>query len=249
MAARQRQPVKSVTRCIELLEFFAQESRVATVGEVAKRLRMPQSSTSMLLSSLATLGYLQQVPGTRAFAATVRVRLLGSFVQDDIAVLGGLIRGMEEMRHRTRGSVILAMRQGILVRYIVVLRGDNSTAESFSTGATRPVFQVAPGTILVAEETDEQIGLLARRANAEQPDQAQTMIADLMKDIAGIRRNGWARSPGGATPSTELTSVLMPRVAGQPLLSLTLGLPAREAVARRQEVVESLRALATRFHG
>jgi IclR family KDG regulon transcriptional repressor len=249
MATRQRHPIKSVSRCVEVLEFFAQEKRAATVGEVARRLRMPQSSASMLLSSLVTLGYLQHDPDKRAFQATVRVMLLGSFVKDDVAVLGSLITGMEEMRHQTRGSVILAMRQGTDVRYIVVLRGDNSIAESFITGATRPVFQVAPGKILLAEETDGQIGRLLRRSNAEQPDQSRHFaIASALEEIAQIRHNHWARSPGGATPTTDLTSILMPQLVGQPLLSLTLGLPADEARARREEFVGSLRALARRVH-
>jgi DNA-binding IclR family transcriptional regulator len=251
MATQQRHPIKSVSRCVEVLEFFAQEKGAVTVGEVARRLHMPQSSTSMLLSSLVTLGYLQHDPGKRAFQATVRVMLLGSFAKDDVAVLGSLVTGMEEMRHQTRGSVILAMRQGINVRYIVVLRGDNSVAESFVTGATRSAFQVAPGKILLAEETDGQIGRLLRRSNAEQPDQSrQIAIAKALEEIAQIRRNRWARSPGGATPTTDLTSILMPpRLEGQPQLSLTLGLPTGEAQAQRQKIVDSLRALAERVYG
>jgi DNA-binding IclR family transcriptional regulator len=146
--------------------------------------------------------------------------------------------------------VILAMRQGIDVRYVVVLRGDNSTAASFIKGATRPVFQVAPGKILLAEETDQQLGRLLRRSNAEQSDPSRHVaITDALQEIAQIRRDHWARSPGGATPSTDLTSILMPRLVGQPLLSLTLGLPAPEAEARRGEIVASLRALAERVHG
>jgi DNA-binding IclR family transcriptional regulator len=140
------------------------------------------------------------------------------------------------------------MRQGIEVRYIVVLRGDNSVAESFITGATRPVFRVAPGKILLAEETYDQIGRLLRRSNAEHPDR-QVAIAGALEEIAEIRQNRWARSPGGATPTTDLTSILMPRLEGQPLLSLTLGLPADEAQARRQEIVASLQALAHRSMG
>jgi DNA-binding IclR family transcriptional regulator len=250
MTRSSHHPIKSVARCVEALEFFAQEKRAATVGEVARRLRMPQSSTSMLLSSLVTLGYLRHDPAKRAFQAAVRVTVLGSFLKDDVAVLGSLITGMEEMRHQTRGSVILAMRQGIDVRYVVVLRGDNSTAASFVTGATRPVFQVAPGKILLAEDTDQQIGRLLRRSNAEQSDPSRLIAIDeALREIAQIRRDHWARSPGGATPTTELISILMPQLVGQPLLSLTLGLPALEAETRRSEIVASLQTLAERVHG
>jgi DNA-binding IclR family transcriptional regulator len=238
-------PVKSALRCIEVLEFFAEAGRPATVGEIAERLKIPQSSTSVLLGSLVTLGYLRQDPNTRRFQATLRVMLLGSLTQGDVAVLGSLVSGMEDLRHRTRGSVILAMRQSIHVRYIVVLRGDNSTAKSFFMGAVRPVFQVAPGMILLAQETNAVIGRLLRQANAEASySERQLALTDVLRDVEQIRQQGWAHSPGGATPGTGLTSIVMPPLAGQPLLSLTLGVPMDEAFDRRTEIVSDLRNLA-----
>jgi DNA-binding IclR family transcriptional regulator len=51
--------VKSAHRVLEVLEYFAQGSGKATVMQIANDLAYPQSSTSVLLASLAKLGYLR----------------------------------------------------------------------------------------------------------------------------------------------------------------------------------------------
>lgn len=243
-------PIKSAARCIAILEFFAEAERTATVGEVASRLGMPQSSASMLLGSLVSLGYLRRDPASRRYQATLRVPLLGTLAAGDVSIVSGLVAGMEEMRVRTRGSVMLGMRQGVLVRYIVALRGDNTKSEHYVLGAVRPVFRVAPGKILLAQEPDAFIGRLLRRANAEEDDPARRFrLADVMMEIAGIREQGWAESPGGATPDTSLTAVMLPVLPGQPSLSLTLGVPETEARLRRAAIVHDLRRLAASVGG
>ncbi|HEY4251072.1 MAG TPA: helix-turn-helix domain-containing protein [Roseomonas sp.] len=242
-------PIKSAARCIAILEFFAEADRSATVGEVARRLGMPQSSASMLLGSLVSLGYLRRDAASRRYQATLRVPLLGRLAAGEVSIVSGLVTGMEEMRVRTRGSVMLGMRQGVLVRYIVALRGDNTKSEHYVLGALRPVFRVAPGKILLAQEPDAFIGRLLRRANAEEDPARRLRLADVMAEIARIRAEGWAESPGGATPGTSLTSVMLPVPAGQAALSLTLGVPRAEAEARRDAIIRDLRVLAASVTG
>ena len=76
--------VKSAQRVLEVLEYFAATRDPATVAEVSRQLAFPQSSTSMLLSSLETLGYLTYDADDRTFRPTVRVMLLGSWIQDEL---------------------------------------------------------------------------------------------------------------------------------------------------------------------
>ena len=70
--------VKSARRVLEILELFSQGLRKATVMTVANALTYPQSSTSVLLSSLATLGFLRFDPTDRTYSPTLRVMLLGA---------------------------------------------------------------------------------------------------------------------------------------------------------------------------
>ncbi len=72
--------VKSAARVLEVFEFFAGRKAPATVGEVCASLGYPQSSTSVLLKSLLTLGYLSYDGTTRRYAPSVKVARLGSWI-------------------------------------------------------------------------------------------------------------------------------------------------------------------------
>jgi hypothetical protein len=80
--------VKSAERVLKILEFFDDIQARATVMDIADTLGLPQSSTSSLLKSLVTLGYLEYEPSNRTYLPTGRVALLGSRVNPQFVVGG-----------------------------------------------------------------------------------------------------------------------------------------------------------------
>ena len=59
--------VKSAGRVLQILEFFDDVRREASVIEICTTLGYPQSSTSALLHSLVVMGFLSYNPATRAW--------------------------------------------------------------------------------------------------------------------------------------------------------------------------------------
>jgi DNA-binding IclR family transcriptional regulator len=172
------------------------------------------------------------------------VALLAAGPNAEIQTIGQLAEGMEEMRRRTGGSVMIGMRQGIHTRYIVALRGRNPIQDDFVLGVLRPVCRVAPGKILLAQETDAEIGRIVRRANAEEEDpDLRVPLPAFLREMAEIRRQGWAESLGARSMTTGLIAIGLPVLAGQPPLALALGLPLEEARSRRGEMVADLHAV------
>src|SRR3546814_12190506 len=76
--------VKSAARVLEVLEYFSERQSASSAEEVRRTLGYPQSSTSILLRSLASLGYLNYEPLNRTFRPTIRVALLGAWLVEDI---------------------------------------------------------------------------------------------------------------------------------------------------------------------
>src|SRR3546814_17492015 len=69
--------VKSAGRVLRILEYFDSVQREACVSEISRTLKWPQSSTSVLLKSLVSLGYLQKDRYRRTYRPTRRGSLLG----------------------------------------------------------------------------------------------------------------------------------------------------------------------------
>ncbi|MDX3906409.1 MAG: helix-turn-helix domain-containing protein [Pigmentiphaga sp.] len=242
--------IKSARRVLEIFEFFAQTHAPATVKELSQCLGYPQSSTSLLLKSLLTQGYLRYDAASRTYYPTLRVMLLGSWVHDEIFGNGSVISLLEGLRREFGHSVLLGMRQGVYVRYIVTLCAETTGLPPYATGILRPVCRAAVGKALLAGLRNAEISLIARRANAQETDPAcKVAVPELLADIELCRARGWAESQGRVVAGRNVIATALPPVPGQMDLAIGLGGPQDEMAHQREEIVERLRQIGLTLQG
>jgi len=234
--------VKSAERVLQLLEFFADHRLPATVAEVSRRLGYPQSSTSMLLDTMVDLGYLHYEPQGRRFRPTLRVMLLGSWLQDELFGEGSLVSAMDLVRRTSGQSVFVGFRQGVHVRLILALRGDRPTALDVRSGQIQSACLSSVGKMLLSLETDADIARIARTANAMEPNRARRVhVQSLVDEIRLSQARGWAESHDYPSPAHSGIASLLPAVRGQPPLGLGLGTTTAIMQTDRSALVASLR--------
>lgn len=247
-SAAESSTVKSARRVLEILEYFAQGIPRATVMQVCKDLGYPQSSTSVLLASLATLGYLRFDSTDRTYTPTLRVVLLGSWLQDELLAHGSLVSAMARLRERTGQTVMIGLRQGVHVRFIFSMRGKDSQALRYPVGVLRPVCWSAVGKMLLSKLPDSQVLRIARHANAHQEDPATRVATrDLMAEISEIRSRGWAMTLDYPQPNRATLAIALPEMHGQPPMALTVGSTKPIMLARRDAFLAELRAASLAF--
>lgn len=191
--------VKSAERALHVLELFELLQRPASLTEIAASLGYPASSTSVLVGTLCRMGYLNRDPATLLFAPTMRLPLLGGWIRAGGAGGAALARLVAEARRATGMSAVLSMRHGISVQYVHV---DRVAPQGFSSnrpnaGDLRPICASATGFVMLAEEDDERIGLIARTASALQ--RRPVDIAQLMADVNHARSKGYGWQVGTLT--------------------------------------------------
>src|SRR5688500_1609065 len=76
--------VKSAARTIAVLEHFSATRRPHALKHICKALGYPQSSASVLLKTLTTLGYLNYNRRRRVYFPTLRVAALGDWVAGEL---------------------------------------------------------------------------------------------------------------------------------------------------------------------
>lgn len=240
--------VKSAHRVLEVLEYFAQGTSKATVMQIAKDLAYPQSSTSVLLSTLANLGYLRFEAEDRTYAPTLRVMLLGSWLQDRLFSHGSLVSEMERLRERTGQTVMIGLRQGVHVRFIFSLHGKDPQSLRYPVGVLRPVCRSAVGRILLARLPDAEILRIARTANAQLEDPADHVApTQLLAEIADARQRGWTLAVDYPQPNRATLAVPLPTMAGQPPMSVTVGARKPTMLANFDRILEEMRQSCARL--
>ncbi len=242
--------VKSAARVLEVLELFDVLQREARAVEIAERLAIPQSSTSVLLGCLVELGYLDYEPSTRTFLPSPRVAMLGSWLDNGPVRDGRLIRMLEDLSQRTGDTVILAARNGLFSRYIHVIQARKALRFHVPLGSRRLLAWSGLGFVLLSGLPNEDIRRIVHRSNAEAETGAAPIdFTETIAEVESVRRHGYFLSRGFLTAGAGSVSMRLPDGIDRwdrPLAVCIAG-PLDEIVAREADIVVTLRDAIERF--
>jgi DNA-binding IclR family transcriptional regulator len=211
--------VKSAARVFEVLEYFDDVRQPATVMEIARALNYPQSSTSVLLHSLVSLGYLNHDAKARTYIPSARVKLFGSWLEAPFFREGAIMELMHELSEATGELILLAVQDRLIVRYIHALPASNQVRLHLRAGTVRSLTSSGVGKLFLSIQPDEEVRKLVHRLNAEEanPD-FRISPATIVEDLAEIRMRGYAVATRLATPGASGVSVLLPGISAmQPM--------------------------------
>jgi len=240
-------PVGSLHRSLEVLELFAVEQRPLTVGEIAERLRYPQSSTSVLLHSLSDLGYLQHDRRARTFMPTPRVSFLGMWVHQNVLAQGSLLDFMENLASRSGHVAMLGMQNGTHVQYIHIVSARSSRV-GLKPGLLRPICRAAIGKVLLSTMTDDQVLRIVRNVNATDIDFPTPVDGTaLLKEIDECRRTGFAFSADSVTQGSSVIATRVPVDAGGQPLAVGIGVHTWQREKLQEFIMELLHEATTTY--
>ena len=188
--------MSTLANAMDVLKLIARLRRDITVTDVVTELGLPKSSASRTLSMMASYGFLDRDPATRAYRP------------------GGVI--MEASYHfrasRNAASLVeealdALVRETSFTGYINVLDGVDTLVIQMRTGAgalqiytppgsRAPAYSSAMGRALLARLNDDDVtALLGAQLDKGRGDAPRTG-KDLLARLAVIRENGWALSRG-----------------------------------------------------
>lgn len=241
--------VKSAERTLSLFELFSLCQRPLTVGEIATALAIPQPSVSMLVRNFTMLGYLEHDRVKRTYVPTVRIMLLGSWINRRFSKEFNLDQRLERLMQRVNASVFIVIQNGIYAQYVLVQMPENPYL-SVQSGLLRPITCTAPGRILLSLKSDAEIKAIARRCNAEvDAERLRIRPSRLLEIIRRARETGFAETAGDMTPNRAVIAMNIPNPSGKLPMAVGVGSNIADIDARRGEIQEALREFGTEPSG
>lgn len=239
--------IKSAHRVLAILEYFQEHRRSATVGDIAGALGLPQSSASMLVKSLVTLGYLEHGEKSRLLRPSYRVALLGNWIQKSFFEHGPLTDTMEAIQREVGETVVLGRQNGAAMQYVHIVDASYAIRLIIRAGTLRPMTRAALGLMLLTQKPDHEIRAITRRNNADaEHSRHRVNERALLSEIEVIRRRGYAESNGRMIASASTIAMLVPTGRKETPLAMGVGGPIERISARRDEIIDALaRHLAT----
>jgi IclR family KDG regulon transcriptional repressor len=239
MATSDSRTIKSAHRVLEILEYFDQDRRHATVMDMSRTLSYPQSSTSELLRCLTRLGYLHYNRFRRTYSPTARVALLGAWVKPALFRGGPILSAIDRVAELIDETVILSTASNYVVQHLHVIHGHGEDAIDAHVGDTLPLLHSPQGKLLLSSYQNDHIRSAVHRLNAEEPDLSRHVrLVDVMEELAGLREKGWLITE--EADGSGCIAVLLPARRGMDRLAISV-LASREVIEQRSgEIIATL---------
>jgi len=183
----------SVRRALAILESLKESPRQLSLSEISRRLSLPKSTTSLLLSTLESMGYLTRETVNHRYSLSLKAYGLGF----------GLLNYLELSR-RARpilNSIALTLK---VTASVAVLEGDQALFIEKADGIRQPCCDIYPGRrtnlqctavgkILLAYVSEENENeFLSRHRSIRHTSWTIISPKELVTEIATIRRQGYA---------------------------------------------------------
>lgn len=183
----------SVRRALAILEFLRGSERRRNLSEISRRLGLPKSTASVLLSTLESMGYVIRDAEERRYSLSSRAFGLGLELLDQLDLA---------RRSRTVLETVAATLK--VTAHVAVLDGDQALFVQKADGVRQPCCDIyagrrtnlqctAVGKILLAfVSPEEQRTFLARHRSIRHTTRTIVSPEKLMEEIRLVRKRGYA---------------------------------------------------------
>jgi DNA-binding IclR family transcriptional regulator len=210
---------KTARRVIEVLEFFDEQKRHATVMDIVRRYKRPQSSTSELLAILVEMGLLYKDPGSRSYTPTPRAAMLGSLSQPALVRDGRLSMLIDRLVAQTGLGTALMGMVGLNSQMFRWMAGSKplrtAIPNGLSGGVQERLFENPAGWLLLSTIAAERREGVIRRLRAEAPADRKFRQSLMSERIENCGRQGFGVGPAGFGTPADMCAVLLPADPGE----------------------------------
>ncbi len=238
--------VQSVNRAFALLELLTTLGGEAGVGELSEGLGLPAPTIHRLLRTLIQRGYVMQLPSRRYSLGPGLIRL-GEAATHRLS--SWAMPALRRLGEATGETANLAVLDGDLAAYVAQVPSKHHMRMFTEVGRRVLPHAAGVGKALLSQLPDEEARAIVERTGM--PGYTPTTLttpSELLTELAGIRRRGYAVDEGEqemgvrcfAVPITGLALPMAVSISG-PQGRVTLA-SAERMVRALQDAAASLRA-------
>jgi DNA-binding IclR family transcriptional regulator len=237
----ERKTVKSASRAFKILEYMADQRKPLSLSEIYRGLDYPQSSTTALLKSMVSDGYINFNRKSREYIPTPKVSKLGDWLNAFIYGNSSLLELVDSIAEQTDETVVLATQNDLFVQYIKIVVPDHEFKAPPNIGDMRTMTNSCAGLSIMSTMQPNEIEKLYRYIKYYG---LQTNIFadvdELKYALKEIRRLGYCYLPARPTPQVSAISFPLDETFHNIRLSIGVGGFANRIEKNRNNIIKTL---------
>ena len=193
VAPRKDLHARSVERAFAILEFLDGSRHGWNISELSRKLRIPKSTTHVIVLTLERLGYLTLNTRTREYSLGLKVSGLGRGLMKSLRLPDKALGPMHWLVEVTRCTAQLAVLADDQAMYIQKVEGPGLIQFDSYIGKRTNLHCTGVGKVLLAYASEEkQEHILNRKSFAHYTSKTITSPNLLRKELAKVRQRGYA---------------------------------------------------------
>lgn len=235
--------VKSAKRVMEILELFDEVQQPMNLTDICARLGYPAASALALLKSLQTMDYVSFDPNNKTYSPTMRVAMLGGWIQGQIFMNGSVVALMNDLAEQTGETIMLGMQNDIYSQYVHTVQSGKALRYFLKPGTLRPICRSATGFALLAAQPAAKVKRLIQKINLRQsPAELSVDEGAIMATLETVRKQGYAYSDQ-LTDGISAIAITLPHSVNGRVMALGLGGPTSRVQPKVDDLVQLMKKL------
>ncbi|MGQ0675456.1 MAG: IclR family transcriptional regulator [Rhodospirillales bacterium] len=234
----------TLAKGLDVLEALSDVEEIG-LSELARRQGVSGPTLFRILATLGARGYVHKSP-TGRYRLTLKAWEVGAKAVRRLALRDVARPFMERLAAETQETVNLSVRQGDGIVIIDKIDSPHPVRAETFVGLRAPVHCSATGKAIVAFERPEALEALLPERLQRHTDATITERAALLRELAQVRRQGWARNREEWRPGVCAAAVPVRDAAGAVAASLSVTVPTSRFLAEavRDRLVPALKKAA-----
>jgi IclR family acetate operon transcriptional repressor len=231
--------VRQVVNALEILEFFAERGRPATLGDLVNHFGWPKSSTFNLISTLLGRGYLFEPKARDGYYPSPLLLALAQKADRAWPVPQAMQDAIQFLSQETGETCVLAGVTGQSVIFLAVSESPQMVRYAPTVGYLMPLHATATGRALLSQlPAKERTGLLGRAQFHQFTDLTLMDATAVEREIGASLDRGYFLSKGEHV--RDLGGVAMPLWFRSRHLAVLVAGPRDRIEKKESQIVEAM---------
>ncbi|MDR2479028.1 MAG: IclR family transcriptional regulator [Treponema sp.] len=240
---------QSLRKALQILEGMTRIKTPARLQDIAKSLSMPQSTLLRFLNTFIDFGYVGQDPDTSCYYLTLKLTELGSRTQSNFPFQNSLLKYIKLASKTFHESASLCIEQNMQMLYIAIEEGPGRMLQTLHRiGHAAPMHATGVGKLHLLNYSDERLDELVKKQGLHKyTEHTITGLAALKKEIAWIRKNGYAMDNEECEEGVRCIAVPVRNFQGQVVAGISISAPVTRLDKQKQsEIIPFLKDISVK---